>query len=121
MKRPFPTLGRAPGAAVLVCAALLLPAAALPGAPKAPATVHTVTIDGMRFIPQNLEVKAGDTVVWRNKDPFPHTATRTGAGGGPDSPAIAAGASWTWTAAKPGSYPYLCTLHRTMTGNLLVK
>ncbi|MGX4643100.1 cupredoxin domain-containing protein [Massilia sp. SYSU DXS3249] len=98
--------------AVLV-SALLLPSA------QAAAAVHTVLIDGMRFIPQNLEVKAGDTVIWRNRDPFPHTAT--GSAGGPDSPAIAAGATWTYKASKPGRYPYLCTLHRTMTGTLVVK
>jgi plastocyanin len=87
-------------------------------APSAP-TVHTIMIDGMRFIPQTVEVKRGDTVVWRNKDPFPHTATATG--GGPASPSIATGASWTYKAAKRGSYPYLCTLHTTMTGLLVVK
>jgi plastocyanin len=81
--------------------------------------VHTVVIDGLQFIPQTLEVKPGDTVIWRNKDPFPHTATASGAG--PASPAIAAGASWKFTAKKRGRYPYLCTLHRTMTGTLIVK
>ena len=102
-----------------LAAALLL---ALPGlagaAPPAP-RVHTVVIDGMQFIPQTIEVKPGDTVVWRNRDPFPHTATA--AKGGPDSPSIAAGGSWKFTAKKRGSYPYLCTLHRTMTGTLVVK
>jgi plastocyanin len=102
-----------------LAAALLL---ALPGlsgaAPPAP-RVHTVVIDGMQFIPQTIAVKPGDTVVWRNKDPFPHTATA--AKGGPDSPSIAAGESWKFTAKKRGSYPYLCTLHRTMTGRLVVK
>jgi plastocyanin len=82
-------------------------------------TVHTIVIDGMRFIPQTVEVKRGDTVVWRNKDPFPHTATATG--GGPASPAIAAGARWTYTATKRGRFPYLCTLHTTMTGLLVVE
>ncbi|WP_227496415.1 cupredoxin domain-containing protein [Massilia litorea] len=101
--------------------ALALLAALGPAVQAAPA-VHTVLIDGMRFIPQTVEVKAGDTVVWRNKDPFPHTATATQSGsGGPSSPAIAPGASWRFKAAKPGSYPYLCTLHSTMTATLVVK
>ena len=101
--------------------ALALLAAFAPAAQAAPA-VHTIVIDGMRFIPHTLEVKAGDTVVWRNKDPFPHTATATAAGnGGPSSPAIAAGASWRYKAARPGAYPYLCTLHGTMTATLVVK
>jgi plastocyanin len=85
-------------------------------------SVHTIVIDGMRFIPQTSEVKPGDTVVWRNKDPFPHTATATARnGGGPASPAIAAGASWRFKATRAGTYPYLCTLHRTMTATLVVK
>lgn len=100
-------------------AALALALAVLAGAAHAAPTAHTVVIDGMRFIPQNLEVKAGDTVIWRNKDPFPHNATA--ARGGPVSPAIASGASWKFVASKRGSYPYLCTLHRTMTGMLVVK
>jgi plastocyanin len=98
--------------AVLGLALLALHAHAAP-------TVHTIMIDGMRFIPQTVEVKRGDTVVWRNKDPFPHTATASG--GGPASPPIAAGASWTYKATKRGSYPYLCSLHTTMTGLLVVK
>jgi len=73
----------------------------------------------MRFVPQRVEVRSGDTVVWRNKDPFPHTAT--GEHGGPDSPVMAAGGNWTYKATKRGRYPYVCTLHRTMTGLLVVR
>lgn len=99
-------------------AALLLagPAAEAAAAPA----VHTVVIEGMRFIPASLTVKPGDTVVWRNRDPFPHTATADAAGG-PASPAIAAGGSWRFKAARRGSYPYLCTLHRTMKAVLVVR
>jgi plastocyanin len=109
-------------AAYALALALLLAPAFGPAAGAAP-SVHTIVIDGMRFIPQTVEVKAGDTVVWRNRDPFPHTATASEAGksGGPASPAIAAGASWRFKATRAGSYPYLCTLHRTMTATLVVK
>jgi plastocyanin len=102
------------------CALALLAALAPPL--RAAPSVHTIVIDGMRFIPHTVEVKPGDTVVWRNKDPFPHTATAVAAGnGGPSSPAIAAGASWRFKATKAGTYPYLCTLHSTMTATLVVK
>ncbi|MFC5510579.1 plastocyanin/azurin family copper-binding protein [Massilia jejuensis] len=83
------------------------------------AAVHTIVIEGLRFVPQTLEVERGDTVVWRNKDPFPHNARADK--GGPASPDIAAGAAWTFRAAKRGRHAYLCTLHRTMTGVLVVK
>ncbi|CAN7512257.1 cupredoxin domain-containing protein [Massilia sp. LjRoot122] len=101
-------------AAVLL---LLAPAMAVRAAPA----VHTVVIDGMRFIPETLEVRRGDTVIWRNKDPFPHTATAIASGGGPASPNIAAGESWKFKATKKGRHDYLCTLHRTMKGKLVVK
>jgi plastocyanin len=101
------------------CALALL--AALAPAARAAPSVHTIVIDGMRFIPQTSEVKPGDTVVWRNKDPFPHTATAVAGNGGPASPVIAAGASWRFKATRAGAYPYLCTLHRTMTATLVVK
>ena len=100
--------------------AVLALALALSGsaAPVAPA-VHTVVIEGMRFIPETLEVQAGDIVVWHNRDPFPHTAT-AGSAGGPASPAIEAGASWSFNAEKRERYPYLCTLHRTMRATLVI-
>jgi plastocyanin len=107
-------------AACALALALLLAPALGPPLHAAPA-VHTIVIDGMRFIPHTVEVKPGDTVVWRNKDPFPHTATAVAGGGGPASPVIAAGASWRYKAVKPGTYPYLCTLHGTMTATLVVK
>ena len=82
--------------------------------------VHTVVIDGMQFSPAVLQVHAGDTVIWKNKDPFPHTATSDSRPGF-DSGTIAAGGSWKFKALKRGTFPYVCTLHRTMKGSLVVK
>jgi len=98
---------------------ILLGLALLAAQACAAARVHTIAIEGTRFIPQAVAVRRGDTVVWHNKDPFPHTATA--AAGGPASPIIAAGARWTYKATRRGSYPYVCTLHGTMTGTLVVK
>jgi plastocyanin len=63
-------------------------------------------------------VRAGDTVVWRNKDLVPHTATAAGTF---DSKEIAAGKHWTWTARKPGRYAYVCTYHPGMQGTVVVQ
>ena len=98
-----------------------LPAMAL-AAPRA--AVHTVVIDGMRFVPGDLTVNAGDTVVWINKDPFPHTATSSATlsiATRFDSKDIAPGRSWKFVATRRGDFPYLCKLHRTMQGKLSVK
>ena len=84
----------------------------------APAT-HTVVIEGTRFEPTTLTIKAGDTVVWINKDPFPHTATAQT--GGFDSQSIAPDQSWKYTPGKTGVFPYGCTLHPTMKGTLRVE
>jgi hypothetical protein len=42
------------------------------------AQTYVVTIKAMAFDPAELTVHAGDTVVWRNEDFFPHTATSPG-------------------------------------------
>src|SRR5688572_26247148 len=75
-------------------------------APPPPAT-HTVTIEAMRYTPETLTVRAGDTVVWVNKDMFPHTATAVS--GAFDSGAIASDASWSQQMKTAGEYPYTCT------------
>ena len=99
------------GSAVL--AALL---AAGPSA--AGAETRTVTIEGMKFAPEAVTVKRGDTVVWENRDLVPHTATARGAF---DSGPIAAGKSWRFVAAKAGRYEVVCTLHPTMKSTLVVE
>lgn len=90
---------------------------ALP-AVAAPRT-HTVTIEGTSFSPQTITVKRGDRVVWKNKDPFPHTATSTDKAF--DSGNIDEGKSWTYVAAKSGTFDYVCTLHPTMKAKLIVE
>ena len=52
-------------------AVLLFGAAAVHAAGK----THTVRIEGMKFVPERVEVAAGDTIVWTNKDIVPHTVT----------------------------------------------
>jgi plastocyanin len=99
---------------------LLLSALACGRSPAAPPpVVHTVTIEMMRFTPETLTVRTGDTVVWVNKDMFPHTATA--AGGGFDSGSIASGESWSQRLTSAGEYPYVCSLHPPMKAVLRVQ
>ena len=79
---------------------------------------HTVVIEAMVFTPATLHVKRGDRVVWVNKDLVPHTATAKARAF--DSGRVAAGAAWTWVAARQGTFAYDCTYHPTMTGTLVV-
>ena len=80
---------------------------------------HTVTIEGMRFLPEVLTVAPGDTIVWVNKDLVPHTATSTA--GSFDSKDIQADKSWRFTIRKTGDFAYICTFHPTMKAMLRVK
>jgi plastocyanin len=106
--------------AILVAA---LGAVVLVTAPRAVATEnparHTITIDATAFAPADLTVHAGDTVVWLNKDPYPHTATSKAAGF--DSDDIRSGKSWKYVAKEKGDFPYVCSIHPSMKGTLHVK
>jgi len=106
--------------AARLCLVALAPLLALAAAPSAAlAASHVVTIEGFAFKPQALEVKAGDTVEWVNKDILDHTATSVHPGF--DSKAIHPGGKWRWTAQRVGQYPYICAFHPNMTGVIEVK
>jgi plastocyanin len=111
---------RAPAvsAVALVLVMLGMTSGAVAGAAK-PAS-HTVTIEGTAFSPADLSVVAGDTIVWVNKDPYPHSATST-AGSGFDSRSIAPEKSWKYVARKKGDFPYICSIHPSMKATLHVK
>ena len=80
--------------------------------------VHTVVIKATSYAPAAVTVRRGDTVVWINEDPFPHTVTAAGAF---DSKSIAAGGSWKYRPARAGEFAYTCTFHPNMKGTLNVQ
>ena len=88
-----------------------------PGATAPSPVTHTVVVEATSFEPATLTVRAGDAVVWANRDPFPHTATSKAF----DSSVIPADASWTYTTRARGTFDYVCTLHPTMKGTLRVE
>ena len=102
----------------------LLLAAAVPGtmscaaAVEPPPVTHTVTMEAVSFKPDPLAVKVGDSIVWVNRDPFPHTATAAGTF---DSREMPPDASWTFRAAAPGEIRYVCAFHPTMKGTIVVR
>lgn len=83
------------------------------------AKTHTITIEGMRFLPEVLTVSSGDTIVWVNKDIVPHTATSKT--GNFDSKLIQVDKSWKYTIRKKGDFAYICTFHPTMKAMLRVE
>jgi plastocyanin len=79
---------------------------------------HTIVIEGMKFVPEELNVKVGDTILWVNKDFFPHTATAFNKAF--NSKSIPANKSWKYVPEKSGKFPYRCLFHKPMTGVLTV-
>jgi plastocyanin len=101
-------------ALVAICVAAF-PAAGAYAAGK----THTVRIEGMKFVPERLEVAQGDTVRWTNADFVPHSVTAAKAG--VESGDLAQGKSWKFVARKKGEMHYICRLHPVMKGVLVVK
>lgn len=106
-RRAAATLAGLLGAAVIYAPALAEPA------------VHIVVIEGMKFVPEVLQVNPGDTVEWHNKDIVPHNATAENRAF--RSPTISPTGKWTYKARNKGEYTYLCTLHPVMKAKLIIR
>jgi plastocyanin len=78
-----------------------------------------VTIDNFSFAPQTLTVPAGSTVTWTNHDDIPHTVVSTD--GVFKSKVRDTDEKFSYTFTKPGTYPYFCSVHPKMTGQIVVK
>lgn len=94
----------------------LVAAGALPSPPRR----HVVEMRGMAFHPAVLEVAPGDTVVWVNRDIVPHTATAA-ARPGWTTGNLTQGQSGRHIARRTGEAPYICELHPTMQGKLVIR
>ena len=73
----------------------------------------------MKFVPERLEVAAGDRITWTNRDFVPHSVTAKAAG--IESGDLAEGKSWSTVAKKPGEIAYICRLHPVMHATVVVK
>jgi len=96
--------------------------AGLPGikaADQPSAATAEVKIDNFTFGPQTITVPAGTTVTWTNKDDIPHTSVSTE--GVFKSKVLDTDEKFSYTFTKPGTYPYYCTIHPKMTGQIVVK
>ena len=94
---------------------LALCAAALPACAKE----HKVAIDDLKYSPNSLKVKKGDTVVWTNGDDRDHTVTADDASF--TSKKIASGDTYERKFAKVGKYKYHCDYHPRMKAIVVVE
>ena len=79
----------------------------------------TVRIDGMRFYPQKITVKPGTTVTWVHGSQMPHTIS--GDADGMRSGTLYNGQKYTHTFNTTGNYSYVCDLHPSMRGSVVVE
>jgi plastocyanin len=82
------------------------------------ATVE-VKIDNFSFGPQTVTVPVGATVTWTNRDDIPHTVVSTD--GVFKSKVRDTDEKFSYTFTKAGTYPYYCTIHPKMTGQVVVQ
>ncbi len=91
------------------------------GAPTSSKPVTGITamnIQNFAFQFPVIQVKAGTTVTWTNKDTTPHTVTFTN--GMKNSGNLVQGATFSFTFTTPGTYSYVCAYHPQMTGEVIV-
>ncbi len=117
----------------LVLLAISLAACASLTATPTGARTVAVTIERFQFLPATLDVTAGTTVVWTNKDDILHTVTsgttsQSGLGAyasSPDGlingPMDGAATQFRFTFERPGTYAYFCDRHRHMTATVVVR
>jgi plastocyanin len=70
------------------------------------------------FVPNNVQVKVGGTVTWKNVDTAAHTATDPN--GAFDSSMVMAKGSFKHKFDTAGTYNYLCIVHPWMQGTVTV-
>jgi plastocyanin len=78
-----------------------------------------VKIDNFSFGPAAVTVPVGTMVTWTNRDDIPHTVVSD------DkvfkSKVLDTDEKFSFTFAKPGTYPYFCSVHPKMTGKVVVQ
>lgn len=90
------------------------------GTPSPVGAVFEASMQSLKFIPQEIDIAVGTTVVWTNKDSMAHTVTHRAEKQLFASPLIMPGESFSYTFDKAGTYPYFCMPHPFMTGTVVV-
>ncbi|PIY95576.1 MAG: hypothetical protein COY66_06490 [Candidatus Kerfeldbacteria bacterium CG_4_10_14_0_8_um_filter_42_10] len=81
---------------------------------------YRVEISNSNFTPSELRIKAGDNVIWTNKDSMPHTVTGDSSNEF-NSQILEQERSYSHTFNSPGEYSYHCAIHPLMIGKIIVE
>lgn len=86
-------------------------------------TTVPVAVQLFQYQPSPLPAVAGTEVVWTNRDDIAHTVTSGMPGqtdGRFDLALSGKDSTASFTLSEPGSYPYFCTRHESMRGEIVV-
>lgn len=77
----------------------------------------TVAIQGYAFQPQSVTIDKGGSVTWTNQDTVAHDVKFSDG----ESPDLKKGGTYSKTFDKAGKFDYICEIHPTMKGTVIVK
>jgi plastocyanin len=108
-------------AALAGCGGAKTPAAttggATGGASTPAAAPVTIVMKDFAFTPDSATVKIGDAVTFENQDSADHRVSIDGQDLGQQT----TGQKVEWKATKAGTFPFSCTIHPAMTGQITVE
>lgn len=76
-----------------------------------------ISIEGFAFNPQSVTIKAGTTVTWTNNDAAGHDVKSDDFA----SPIMAKGETFSFKYETAGTYEYICGVHPSMKGTIIVE
>jgi len=80
-----------------------------------------VRIEKMQFVPQEVRIKAGDSVVWKSYEKRGYHSVWFKAEDLAESDPLFMDETWQRKFERKGEYPYLCGPHHEMTGVVVVE
>ena len=90
-----------------------------PAQPVQAAKTIQVSIKSFKFTPADITINVGDTVVWTNEDSAPHTVESSD--GTLRSDELSKGDTYSYKFTKAGKYDYICGIHPSMKGSVMVQ
>lgn len=98
------------------------PAASPIASPVATGPLFEASMQGLKFLPPEIDIEAGTTVTWVNKDVVAHTVTHRAP---PKdqlfaSPYLNPGERFSYTFDEPGTYGIMCIPHPFMSQTVVV-
>ena len=81
--------------------------------------VKVILIENYSFSPADIKIGKGTEVIWKNSDGVDHTVKA--ADGSFDSGTLGPNAEFKKRFDKPGTYSYICDMHPSMAGIIVVE